>query len=120
MYGEAYPSIVYGFNMGNRDLIFDEVWLYKNFEDIECFAVDIVRNHLGEAIYGIQCYINIETGIVNGPIENNKDTIKKLYDKYIDYLRITYKSQNYDVKLGYHLAVRGWDEQEHETIILDL
>jgi len=118
MYGSADAHLVYGFNMNDYNTLFDYDWLYENFPVVECYGKDIVRCYLGEAVYGITCKIDVETGKISEISEPNKTMIHTLYYKYIEYIR-TKNSGNIDrIKLGYHLVVSGWDETEHKMIRL--
>ena len=119
MFGQAFPCLVYGFNLNNRSIKLDDDWLASNYPMIECYAIDIVRNYLGEAVYGIQCDIDTDTGLVTGPNEEEMQIIKELYNKYLTFYRNYQERDIENVKLGYHLAVLGWDEEEHELINLD-
>lgn len=123
MYGCGDACLVYGFNLNTRDIKFDDDWLYKNYPDIECYARDIVRNYLGEAIYGVRCDIDLLTGKVTGPEEKQEKMVVELYYKYLKYYNKhdirKYGKGAQDVKLGYHLAVIGWDEEEHAVVNLD-
>lgn len=123
MYGQAYPCLVYGFNLNDRSIKFDEHWLASKYPLIQCYAIDIVRNYLGEPVYGVQCDIDTDTGVVTNPNEEELHMIKELYDKYLEFYKTYTKNSSNDsiqnVKLGYHLALLGWDDENHEDIVLD-
>ena len=119
MYGCGDACVVYGFNFGDRNSKFDSDWLYENYPKVECYAVDIVRNYLGEPIYGVVCDFDRNTGQAIGPSNKEKEIVKSLYNKYIQYLKEKNISILDNVELGYHLAVYGWDEEEHKIITLD-
>ena len=76
MHGCADPCLVYGFNFGDRNSKFDEDWLYENYPGIECYAADIVRNYLGEPIYGVACYFDNVNGKAITPSEEEQETVK--------------------------------------------
>ncbi len=63
MYGEYNPYLVYGFSDDRGFLIDDEV---LEEHGIECFFEDVVRNHGGTPVYGIQAVI--EKGISCTPV----------------------------------------------------
>lgn len=132
MYGCSDPVLVYGFNTGNRDAIINPDYLARVFPDISEYARDVVRNYLGEAIYGIECGLNMETGqaIIS---DDDKQKVKQLYDKYVEYVKtnfdLTCEEILKDCRLGFHLAVTGdyetcqdycinldddWEEEEEE------
>ena len=124
MHGCSYAVLVYGFNMGYREHIIYHDYLYEVFPDISQYAADIVRNYLGEAIYGIPCALDIKTGqaLID---DSNKQKVYNLYDKYISYLKqkLTKKQFNIKIKeidLGFRLAVSGDYDTCHEYIIPDL
>lgn len=119
MYGCADPVIVYGFNIGNRMSKFSNDWLSKNYPDVECYALDIVRCYLGEPVYGVCCTMDLSTGHITAPSEKEMETIKNLYDKYTEYMWENCKYRTGPIELGYHLALYGWDEEDHEDITLD-
>lgn len=117
MFGEANPRLVYGFNLNNSSIKLDDDWLADNYPIVQCYAVYIVRNYLGEAVYGIDCNIDTATGVVTSPDEKKMEIIKELYKKYVEYCK-NCKNPHEGVKLGYHLAVIGWDEEEHQVITI--
>lgn len=119
MHGCADPCLVYGFNFGDRNSKFDPDWLYENYPGIECYAADIVRNYLGEPIYGVACYFDNVNGKAITPSDEEQETVKNLYNTYIEYMKKNEISIINDVILGYHLAVYGWDQEEHDIISLD-
>jgi len=120
MYGQSSPCLIYGFNLNERNIKIDASWLENNYPSISCVASDIVKNYLGEAIYGIHCELDTITGKVTEPTEQEKQMVRELYNKYILYYKknIGQKYIN-EVQLGYHLAVYGWDDEDHEEIYLD-
>lgn len=123
MHGCSDAVLVYGFNIGNRNFIIDYDYLADVFPDISQYAGDVVRNYLGEAIYGISCEINKNTGqaIIS---DENKEKVKKLYDKYIEYLnkhmtQKELKKKKKEIQLCFCLAVSGDYETCQKSIILD-
>ena len=123
MYGCSKAVLVYGFNMGDREFIIHYDYLEDTFPGISLYALDVIRNNLGEAIYGISCELDKETG--QAIISNEeKQNVKKLYDEYIEYLKKQLSSKEFkkkmkEIKLGFQLAVSGDYESCNERIILD-
>ncbi len=103
MYGTAYPFIIYGFTEDSRDSILDS----NNLEELglSMFAIDVVRNYLGEAVYGIECEFCNETGKVVPPNKIDKKKVKDFYKLFMEYHEA--KGKPRDSKLGYYLAVGG-------------
>ena len=123
MHGCSNAVLVYGFNMGDREFIIYYDYLEDKFPGISLYALDVVKNYLGEAIYGISCALDKKTGQAIISDENN-EKVKKLYDKYIEYLKkhLTqkdFKKKMKEIQLCFHLAVSGDYETCQETIILD-
>jgi hypothetical protein len=120
MFGQAFPCIIYGFNLNSRCIRFDDEWMNSNYPDIQCYAIDIVRNYLGEPVYGLECDFDTLTGKITSPSEEEMESVRELYNKYISYYNNTISSNDSEnIKLGYHIAVLGWDEEEHSQIIPD-
>ena len=98
MYGCFDGVIVYGWNQGDRDILL-------KFEDLQSYALDVVRNNLGEAYYGIICGLDINTGHVEISTEE-KEKVKKIYNKH--------KSE--DSTLGFRVCVYGNYDVSHDEI----
>lgn len=118
MHGQSYPILVYGFNLNTRDIRFDDEWMSSKYPDIECYALDIVRNYLGEPVYGISCDLDTVTGAVTAPDEKFMASIKELYNKYLEYYE-KHIGKVENITLGYHVVVFGWDDECHNLINLD-
>ena len=126
MHGCSDASIVYGFNIGNREYIINQDWMEEFYPKISLYAMDIVRNCLGEAIYGISCKLDINTGAVSIDPQYI-DNVKELYDKYMTYLKDikdikdkkTFNRYKKEIKLGYHLGLYGYDDALQEVINID-
>ena len=123
MYGCSNAVLVYGFNMGDREFIIHYDYLEDKFPGISVYALDVIRNNLGEVIYGISCELDKETGqaIIS---HEEKQNVKKLYDKYVKYLKNKLSKKNFnnkmkDIKLCFCLAVSGDYESCHINLILD-
>ena len=83
MSGSMKTVLIYGFCEGNREFILDANWLRNNFDDIECFALDVVRNHLGEAVYGIRADFVSKTGVASIS-EEKESKMKDLYYRWLE------------------------------------
>lgn len=119
MYGCANGYLVYGFNMNDYNTLFDYNWLYENFPVVACYAKYIIRCCLGEAVYGIMCKMDTETGKIQDLSQTEKIMIDTLYYKYIEYIRNNNLCNNENkIILGYHIVVTGWDTTEHTSIRL--
>jgi len=98
MHGVFDAHIIYGFSEDNRDMMINWEWLDDNFDCISMFAVDVVRNYLGNACYGIVCNINNDTGeVIISP--EDKDHVENLY-------KLIFKHNNIS-KVGYLNALSG-------------
>lgn len=124
MYGCSDAVLVYGFNMGDRESIIDHDYLNEVFPDINLYASDVVRNYLGESIYGIQCAFDPELGqAMISPLEAAE--VQKLYDKYMEYLQKKLSKKQFNnkkksIKMCFHLAIIGdYEIGYKESIILD-
>jgi hypothetical protein len=123
MYGCSDASIVYGFNIGDRGFVINQLWMKKFYPEISLYAMDITRNYLGEAIYGISCGLDINTGAVS--IDPQSITkVKELYDKYMTYLKNTKDKKTFnrykkEIKIGYRLGLYGYDKVYQQDINID-
>jgi hypothetical protein len=123
MYGCSNAVLVYGFNIGDQEYIIDNDYLEDKFSGISEYAVEVVRNCLCEAVYGIYCVLDKETGqaIIS---DEKKAKVKKLYDKYVEYLKNQLSESDFEykmkaIKFGFCLVVSGDYETCQDTIILD-
>lgn len=99
--------IVYGFNEGNPETCLDEYWLSENFPNVHIYSTnEDINNH--EKMYGIECDIDENTGIVSIAPEK-KEEMQKLYEKFEKHHE---GNLDKDVSaLGYHLALE-YDDVE--------
>ena len=100
MYGCSDAIIIYGFKEDSREEYLDTDYLEEL--GVEMYAVDVVRNCMGEAAYGILCEFSCDTGKVVIPRENERKTIEELYAKFMEF----HKGER-DSRLGYYLVVSG-------------
>jgi hypothetical protein len=125
MYGCADPCLVYGFNLNHYNIKINKNWLYDNYPFIQCYGMSIVRNYLSEPIYGFQCHLEVLTGKVrydeeDTSFEEKEKVIRELYNKYVEYYKKCFNAKDVkNIQLGYHLAVTGWDSEEHVSIDLE-
>ena len=103
MYGCFDGVIVYGWNQGDREILMK----FEN-DNFETFALDVVRNHLGEAVYGFVCIFNYETG----KAEISQEEKMKI-DNYFNKMEVDSES---NVKLGYYICITGDYETCHTEI----
>lgn len=119
MYGCSNAVLVYGFNMGNREYIIDSDYVDNMYPGVSLFAEDIVRHYLGEAVYGVCCNLNNETGEIS-VLDEDKQMVIKLYEKYVEYVKGNYGERMLlDVTLGFRLVVSGDYGMCHDIIVLD-
>lgn len=112
MYACYDPFVVYGILESNRDQMLDREWLEENFTKIEMYASDVVRNHMGSAIYGYAVYLR-PNGTATATEEQKAD-VQTLYDMICTYCA----SQDTEPpELGYFLAMSGDYEYEHEEYV---
>ena len=123
MYGCSDGVLVYGFNMGDRQYTIDYDYFESLFPNISLYAADVVKNCLGEAVYGISCGLDKETGqaIIS---DENKEKVKILYNKYVEYLKKLLREKDFkkkmkEIQLCFRLAVSGDYEVSNKPIILD-
>lgn len=74
---------------GNRSSILEEDWLFDNFAnvpgDLVIHASDVVRNIMGNAVYGFMLKFDSTTGQAQEPTEEQKQCIQTLYDRLRNY-----------------------------------
>ncbi len=111
MYGCAEGSVVYGWNQGDEENKIS----CKDIESVglSIFTTEIIRGHMCEAVYGISCYLNEETGIA-GIAEENKKKVRDVFHKYI-----SEDCSEDDVTLGFRVCISGHDESHRTLIALD-
>ncbi len=100
MYGCSDAIIIYGFTEDDREnhISYD----CSEESGLEMCALDVVRNYMGEAAYGVTCQFDKETGHVIPPSNEEMKNVQDLYRKFMDY----HKSKK-SSKLGYYLVVAG-------------
>ena len=100
MYGCIDPCIVYGWmeTSGTNEVLSDN-WLERH--GIDLFTTETVRMYASDAVYGIRCGIDADTGL---PVINEKDMekVQKAYD-----IAKKYCNNDNMGKLEYTLAICG-------------
>jgi hypothetical protein len=112
MYGCSDAYIIYGFLEDNREYHIDTDYL-ENY-GVDMFAVDVVRNCLGEAAYGVRCDFDNSSGRVVQPSDSNKKLVESLYEKFMQYHN--HKKHSH---IGYYLVVSGDYETCHTPYSLE-
>jgi hypothetical protein len=110
MYGCFDAYVVYGVADGTRYRLLD---LNDNYPDFGTYAIDVVRNHMGEACYGVKCVVSRSLGMFE-PTEETKKKVQELYDKLVEY-----DSGENNVRIGYFNVISGdYDKSDHEKYTL--
>lgn len=113
-------EIVYGFNMGNGKYGLNWDMVYALFPDYEIYeyASEVIRDYLCDAVYGIVCQLDRETG--HATIEEDKKiVVRRLYDAYLRHIEKHPELMDKPIVLGFHKVVSGDYETRHDPIILD-
>lgn len=107
------PVVVYGIFDNQRDHVLKWEWLDEHFPNVDIYASCIVRLHVKNAIYGIQCHLD-EQGQTVPPDKGKMQELNRL----LEAMRKT--DDNKDATLEYHLAIDGDWETEQDTYVLPL
>lgn len=114
MHGCANGNVVYGWRDCDNDNVIDREWL--DYKEIYLFCSYQVKNYAsGNAIYGLPCKIDVNTGI---PFidEIEKQKVHKAYTDFIIYKE--YDSKEAEIpKLGYYIGVDGDMDWEYYDIL---
>ena len=109
MYGCFDPVFVYGFSVGDRETRLSEDWI-ESF-GISEFALDVVRGYLGEAVYGIRCSLDQETGVMHIS-EEHKQKVIAAHSLYLAHIGECHSS-----KVQFYLALYGdYNVSQHEVL----
>lgn len=111
MHGCSDAYVIYGFTEGNRERHISEDTLDKF--GVNMYAIDVVRNCMGEAAYGIKCEFNSGTGQVVQPSIDKKIKVHILFEAYLKHNAVS------EGNLGYHLIVSGDYEIYHTSYDLE-
>lgn len=113
MYRYYESNIIFGCTEYNRIMVLDKKWLSKKFPSIEIFSIDIVKDHLTEACYGIKCDVDENTGIVS-ICDRDKEDVINFFNHFIKY-------KNFDekIKLGFYTVISG-NYLDYEQVVYTL
>ena len=101
MYGYSFPIVIYGFTEGETNDVIDEAWLNEHYPGIQIRAAEMIRGYLSEAIYGIVCEYDVNTGEPRiSPADKN--CVKAFFDKFMEY-----HGENRNATLGFYLGIVG-------------
>jgi hypothetical protein len=110
MYGCFDAYVVYGVADGTRHRVLDRKWLEENYPEFGVYALDVVRLHLGEACYGVQCKVSRTLGVFD-PTEETRKQVQELYDMLVDY-----DDGDSNMRMGYFEVISGdYEKSQHEV-----
>ena len=113
MYGCFDAYVVYGVADGTRHRVLERSWLEEHYPEFATYALDVVRNHMGEACYGVRCKVNRTLGVFD-PTEETKKKAQELFDKLVEY-----DAGENNVRIGYFNVISGdYDKSDHEKYTL--
>ncbi len=101
MYGSFDAHLIYGWCENDRENSINDEWLDEN--NVTRYALDVVRYHIGESVYGVKCDVDKTTGI---PTVDEED--KKIVQN-------AHAKSGSVEKIGFHLAMGGDYESQHIT-----
>lgn len=93
MYGCCNGSVVYGWREGDREHRIHDDWLYEH--GVGEFAIDVVKLHAGEFVYGVQCDLDETTGLA---------AIRAREKRRV---KAAHRASGSGSTLGFHVAVSG-------------
>ncbi len=105
--------VVFGVMESDRSMVLERDWLEVNFPQLSVYASDVVRNTMGNAVYGILGHLDSETGQVI-VAEVDKKCVQELYSLLVKYCEETGHEKPC---MGYFTVVSGDYEEEHEAYI---
>jgi hypothetical protein len=76
--------VVFGVMESERDAMLERDWLEENFPSLNMYASDVVRNHMGNAVYGISVHLDKTTGQACVSAEN-KAEVMRLHELLCNY-----------------------------------
>ncbi len=101
--------VVYGIMESNRGIALSREWLEDYDIEMSHCASDVVRNYMGNAVYGYIVTLCEETGQARAT-ETQKESVERLHTLLCEYCT----KNGYDLpRIGYHLVVSGDYETEH-------
>ncbi len=116
MYSCYDAYVVYGVMEGDRNTVLDREWLDTHFPNMSIYASDVVRNTMGNAVYGCTVHLCIMSGHANVTDEVKED-VQKLYDLLCKHCK---ESGQSEPMMGYFTAVSGDYEEDHDVYAPDV
>lgn len=113
MYGCFDAYVVYGVMEGDRSQILDQEWLESKYPYMNVFASDVVRNTMGNAVYGYSLDFDEATG-QSQPTDGQKEDVQQLYTFLCEYCR---RENLTEPSMGYFLVVSGDYCQDHSEYV---
>ncbi len=102
MYACYDAYVVYGVMEGERNACLESHWLSKHFPSLDTYASDVVRNTMGNAVYGAVATLNGNGTVTVNPKEDEE--VKKLF---------ALLSERGSYSIGYFTVVSGDYELDH-------
>ncbi len=96
--------VVFGVMESERDAMLEHDWLEENFPSLNVYASDVVRNHMGNAVYGISVHLDQTTGQAYVSAEDKAD-VMRLYELLCNYYARLGDTQKPNV--GFFTVVSG-------------
>jgi hypothetical protein len=113
MYSCYDAYVMYGIMEGDRCMVLEREWLETNFPEVVLAASDVVRNTMGNAVYGVTVFLDNDTGKASAS-DAEKKSIQDLYRILLNYCEETGHAKPL---VGYFTVVMGDFEEEHEPYI---
>ncbi len=111
MYGCFDGVIMYGFCMGDCTTMIDPKYIESQFPEIVTGASGVIRNCMGDATYGVICFIDLKTGQVVVS-DDDRQMVETLHAKTL--------AAKADIgPIGFYTAVIGDYETNHHVLFLD-
>lgn len=115
MYSCYDSYLVFGVIESSRHAMLDRDWLEEHFPDINMFASDVVRNHMGNAVYCVVAQFDKQTGQAYVSNESHAEVIR-LYDVLYQYY--TGMGDEYLPDVGFFTVISGgYDTSDHSEYI---
>lgn len=116
MYSCYDSYLVYGIMESDRSMVLDDEWFSENYPNLGMFASDVVRNTMGNAVYGTSVGICEATGQVNPPTAESKAEVDRLYEILCQHCEVEGWPKP---RLGYFLVISGDYEKDHSEYVPD-
>lgn len=102
MYGCYNGRVVYGWREGAREYLIADKWLREH--GIGEFAIDVVKEHGGEFVYGVRCDLDETTGHAT------------IHAKEKRRVKAAHRASGSRSTLGFHAAVSGDYDIDFSTV----